>query len=152
MDWKQIKTGENASLEKPSISSGRLEKAERMAIFAQRLFSFYHEQELAANPEIFLAGVVELFCNYPSEVVERAISPAFGLPAKFKFPPRLAEIKEFLDELNPKQSQRSYPILPRDSPLPKFERKPQHVSYGEFPSRPIGVFEKLGDKWNRLTK
>lgn len=70
-----------------------------MAIFASRLFNFYHGQELAADPEIFLAGVVQLFEHYPSDIVEKAVSPVFGLPAKFKFPPRISEIREFLDDL-----------------------------------------------------
>jgi hypothetical protein len=53
---------------------------------------------LSANPETFLAGVVELFCQYPADIVQRAVSPVFGLPKKFKFPPRISDIAEFLEE------------------------------------------------------
>jgi hypothetical protein len=77
---------------------------------ANRLFEFYHGQELAANPETFLAGVVELFCHYPLEIIRKAASPVFGLPAKFKFPPRISEIREFLEkEMEPIYRARSRP-------------------------------------------
>ena len=48
--------------------------------------------------EIFLAGVVEVFCNYPLPVVARAVSPVFGIPRRHKFPPRLSEIVDWLEE------------------------------------------------------
>ncbi len=146
MDWKPIKSDENGNPERPSINSGNLGRAEQMAIFAQRLFSFYHEQELAANPEIFLAGVVELFCNYPPRIVERAISPAFGLPAKFKFPPRIAEIREFLEE-------KMAPIRREDTRRQVRER--MREEWGKYllspprSQRPTydELNEKYGDNW-----
>jgi len=150
-ELKPIGSAVSANPVRPSINSGRLERAEAMAVLAQRLFSFYHEQELAANPEIFLAGVVELFCHYSREAVLRAVSPTFGLPAKFKFPPRLAEIKEFLDDLSPEEPPRRYPVLPRDPPIPQVKPRPEWKSYAEFllmsasgavKPRPVGRFEK----------
>ncbi len=52
--------------------------------------------------EVFMAGVIELFEHYPLDIVAKAASPVFGLPSKYKFMPRIAEIKEWLDaELPP---------------------------------------------------
>lgn len=147
-----IKSGVNENLARPSINSKPLEKAEAMAIFARRLFDYYHQQELAANPEIFLTGVVELFCGYPHEVVCKAVSP-MGLPSRHKFPPRLSEIKEYLDErMEPiwreqerdRHREPSTPALP----APKLTRRAYTYSEflemaerGEVKSPPIGRFE-----------
>lgn len=128
------KLGNLVSLDPKTLSknSERLEKVrQQMAIFASRLFNFYHGQELAANPEIFLAGVVQLFTHYPAEIVERAVSPVFGLPSKHKFPPRISEIKEFLDGLMPKEIERAYPVFPPIS-SPDRSRRP---TYGELQAR-----------------
>lgn len=68
---------------------------------AKRLFDFYPPQE-AGNPEVVLTGVVELFEQYPPEILSRAVSAVFGLPRKYKFMPRIAEIAEFLEaEMGP---------------------------------------------------
>lgn len=108
-----------------------------MAVFADRLFRFYHTQELAADPQIFLAGVVELFCNYPHEIVERSVSPVFGMPAKFKFPPRLSEIKEFLDEkMGPIRREQA---RPKALPKPEVDRS-QRPTYDELKA-------KYGPNW-----
>jgi hypothetical protein len=77
-------------------SSGNTPR-EIAAMYAKRLFDFYPSQE-AGNPEVILAGVVDLFCHYPMEVAERAVSPVFGLPRAHKFMPRIAEISEFLEK------------------------------------------------------
>lgn len=112
----------------------------QMAMYASRLFDFYHTQELSANPETFLTGVIELFSNYPMPIVAKAVSPVFGLPAKFKFPPRIAEIKEFLDGLMPRTVERVYPLLPRDEPV---DRAPR-LTYEQLK-------EKYGDNWGLNT-
>lgn len=67
-----------------------------MATFANQLFDFYPPQEIG-NPETFLAGVIELFEHYPSQVIATAVSPVYGIPSKYKFIPRISEIKEFLE-------------------------------------------------------
>ena len=100
-------------------------------MFAKRLFDFYPPQE-AGNPEVVLTGVVELFEHYPAEVVERTVSPVFGLPAKHKFMPRIAEIKEFLDaQMPPPEPTRVYPVLP-GLPPPDRSTRP---SYQELVDR-----------------
>lgn len=67
---------------------------------AERLFSYY-PQTAASDPVIFMTGLVELFCAYPAVVVESLLSPISGIPAKFKFMPSIAEIKEVLDARTP---------------------------------------------------
>lgn len=46
-----------------------------------------------------------MFCKYPIEIVEKAVSPAFGMPQKFKqFLPSLGEIGEYLEaEMEPRR-------------------------------------------------
>jgi hypothetical protein len=51
------------------------------------------------NPEVILAGTIELFERYPEEIVQKAVSVVFGIPGRFKFMPRLSEIRDFLEEL-----------------------------------------------------
>lgn len=70
-----------------------------MANLAARLFDYYPPQEFGSDARVFLAGVVELFEAYPAEVVQKAVSVVYGIPSKFKFMPRLAEIKEVLEKL-----------------------------------------------------
>jgi hypothetical protein len=48
----------------------------------------------AADPEIYLAAVIDVLSNYSFEVMLQAIDPNRGLPAKIKWLPNVAEIKE----------------------------------------------------------
>ena len=96
---KQIASAANQSLSKPSKNSNDLAREERAAKMAARLFSFCPPQDVANDSRMFLVGVVELFLAYPESIVERAISVVDGLPSKHKWAPRIAEIKEHLEEL-----------------------------------------------------
>lgn len=98
---------------------------------------------MSDHPEIFLAGVVELFENYPGDVVYRAVSPTFGIPAKFKFIPRIAEIKEFLEELMQpvyRQQQRERISAENARPLPAPVNRSRRLSYDELKA-------KYGEDW-----
>jgi hypothetical protein len=64
---------------------------------ADRLFGFYPRSS-ASDPEIFMTGVIQLFASYPRSVIEAALSPVSGIPAKFKFLPSLAEIRHECEE------------------------------------------------------
>lgn len=95
-----------------------------MANLAERLFKFYPPQE-AGNPEVVLAGCVELFEQYPEDIVLKAVSVTHGIPRKFKFMPRLAEIADFLEELMApiyRQAARPSPALP-EPPIDRTKRK-----------------------------
>jgi hypothetical protein len=113
---------------------------------------FYQPSEIPGDPEIFLTGVIELFANYPADIVERAVGVTTGIPGQFKFCPRLAEIKEFMDGLCPEP--RTYALLPAGPPTVEPAKpnttKTKRYSYGEFldwakengrPWRPIGRSE-----------
>lgn len=151
--WKPIENDANGNHAKPLPNSVPLEKAEKMAILAERLFGYYHEQELAADVKSFLTAVVKLFCLYPHEIVYAATSE-LGLVTRHKFPPRLSEIKEYLDErMAPiwREEERRRNLLPRDPELlPAPAPKTKRYSYGEFLAmaergevkpRPVGRFE-----------
>jgi hypothetical protein len=60
---------------------------------ADRLFGFF-PQSAASDPQIFMAGVVELLAGYPAWVADRILSPAHGLPAHHTFLPSIKEIRE----------------------------------------------------------
>jgi hypothetical protein len=70
-----------------------------MAMLAARLFDFCPPQDVANDSRVFLTGVVELFLAYPRDIVRRAVNVVDGLPSKHKWAPRIAEIKEHLEEL-----------------------------------------------------
>ena len=104
-------------------------------MLAERLFSFYHAQELSANPEIFLAGVVEVFCNYPLPVVARAVSPVFGIPRRHKFPPRLSEIVDWLEEdMAPLRREQERQERRLALPSPEIDRS-KRLSYDELKAK-----------------
>ena len=57
------------------------------------LFGFYPRNE-ANDPEMFIAGATAMLAGYPETVVERVCDPVRGLPAKSRFLPAIAEIRE----------------------------------------------------------
>ena len=60
---------------------------------AAQLFGCYPRNE-ANDPEIFITAATALLATYPEIVVERVCDPIRGLPAKNKFLPAIAEIRE----------------------------------------------------------
>lgn len=100
-------------------------------MLARRLFYFYPLQDVG-NAQVVLAGIIELFEAYPPDVVDAAVSVTRGIPSKFKFIPRISEIKEFLDGLMPKGTPpRAYPVFER---LPAPDRS-KRLSYEELQAR-----------------
>lgn len=49
-----------------------------------------------------MAGVATVLAAYPAEVIEAALSPLSGIPAKFKFMPSIAELKTDLEARMPR--------------------------------------------------
>lgn len=102
-----------------------------MAVLAKRLFDLYPPQDVG-DARAVLAGVIELFESYPPEIVQKAVSVVFGIPSKYKFIPRISEIKEFLDGLMPARPMpRAYPLLPA---LPEPDRSTR-PTYEELQAR-----------------
>lgn len=63
---------------------------------AARLIGFY-PTIAASNPEIYLTGLVQLFCDYPEHLIAEAIDPRHGLPSTCDFFPSIAKVKAFLE-------------------------------------------------------
>jgi hypothetical protein len=57
------------------------------------LFGFYRASE-ANDPETFIAGATAMLAQYPEHVAGKVCDPIRGLPAKSKFLPAIAEIRE----------------------------------------------------------
>lgn len=65
----------------------------------ETLSAFFGPPEVG-DARIFLAGVIDLMSRYPAEVVDRSLDVSMGLPGKYKWWPKVSEIKEILDELH----------------------------------------------------
>lgn len=70
--------------------------ADQAARIVARLDTYWPTPDVS-DPQVFQAGVIELLTSYPQDVTERALSVLKGLPAKFTFWPRIAEIKAEMD-------------------------------------------------------
>ena len=67
--------------------------AERTGI----LFGCYRRGE-ANDPEIYTMAIAATLAEYPREVVEHVTDPRTGLPAKLKFLPSVAEVREACED------------------------------------------------------
>lgn len=66
------------------------------AAAAKRILGFYPEIP-ASDPKGFAAGLVATLSTFPREVIDRAVDPVQGLPAKVAFL-NLAQMRKLLDE------------------------------------------------------
>ncbi len=66
----------------------------------ERLYGYF-PRTAASDPEIFTVGLLQLLATYPQSTIESMLSPISGLPAKHKFLPSIAEIREWLEEHAP---------------------------------------------------
>lgn len=87
---------------------------------AKQILGFYPEIP-AADPQKFTAGLVATLSIFPKPVIDRAVDPVSGIPAKIKFL-NLAAIRELLDEwddeyrlaLKRREPVKALPEPPRD--------------------------------------
>lgn len=63
----------------------------------ERLLGFFGPPD-TPEPKILIAGMVALMAHYPEHLVARAIDPVQGLPAMFRFFPKIVDAKEILDK------------------------------------------------------
>ncbi len=74
--------------------------------YAKRLLGLYPEIQ-ATDPKEFLAALVQLLSYYPHPVIERAIDPVLGIPAKLdRWNLSIAAIKRELDDIGSKYAER----------------------------------------------
>lgn len=57
------------------------------------LLGCYRRGEVS-DEEIFTRGVISVLCDFPEAIVRSVTNPARGLPAKLKWLPTLAEVRE----------------------------------------------------------
>lgn len=87
---------------------------------AERILGFYPEIP-ASDPKGFAAGLVQTLSIFPQAVIDRAVDPVSGLPARIKFL-NLAAMRELLDEwdeeytdsLRRREPVKALPEPPRD--------------------------------------
>lgn len=114
---------------------------------AEKILGFYPEIP-ASDPKGFAAGLVQTLSIFPRAVIERAVDPVVGLPAKVKFL-NLAAMRELLDEwadehhrterLREMASRKALPEPPRDPQAEKrisdgLKKLSEHLSRGLGPS------------------
>lgn len=95
---------------------------------ARRLLGFF-PRSAAADPEIFLAGLVELLAGYPQAVIDRAVSVRGGLPSRSEFCPSLAEVAAFCNDVEEQERQ-------HEELLARWERPALPPPAFDLPSRP----------------
>lgn len=66
---------------------------------ARLILSSYPQSSNMANPDCYVAQVIELLSTYPPEVVAYMAAPVTGIVGKNKWLPSVAEIKEMADGL-----------------------------------------------------
>lgn len=107
---------------------------EQATIAVERIAGLINARINSSEPEVFLAGVTELLAMYPRPIIEKSMSAVNGLPAKFKFWPSIAEIKDTLDGWQAEEH-RSADLLRRyGEPLPPNagllgQERPKHKPY-----------------------
>ena len=62
---------------------------------AVNTFMGYYPTIQASDPQIYVAGMITLFQEYPEYLISEAIDP-HGLPSLYDFPPTLKQAKDFL--------------------------------------------------------
>jgi hypothetical protein len=83
----------------PSVSSPSIapEKTEWITTQVHLFFGSFRKAD-ADNAEVFSAGCVRLFGDYPPDVVAWVVDPLTGLPGKSEWLPSLRAVKQALDE------------------------------------------------------
>lgn len=69
---------------------------QQAAAAAKKILGFYPEIP-ASDPKGFAAGLVRTLLIFPQAVIDRAVDPVSGVPAKIEFL-NLAKIRKLLDE------------------------------------------------------
>jgi hypothetical protein len=86
----ESKSNENANLWEPCSRSLAAERA--------TILTGCYKRDEAADPEIFIRAATAILEQYPEGTVRKVTHPASGLPAKLKWLPSIAELKEACEE------------------------------------------------------
>ena len=152
-DWPKKQIEGNSGSDHDRAYYPHKTKAAYCLMKANVLFGCYRKDE-AHDPDIYAAAVSSVLSDYPKNIIDTASDPRTGIASTQKFLPSVAEVKEFCDALGERKER-----LKRYSELPAFRKSdptpiaktPDGQSFEEMfakHGRPVGVFEKAGDKWN----
>jgi hypothetical protein len=95
------------------------------ALAARRILGFYPDIP-ASDPKAFVAGLVQTLMTFPEPVVQLAMDPVKGLPAKVKYL-NLAAMREHLDRWRVEHLNRQKHLERANiRRLPEPERDPEH--------------------------
>ncbi len=130
---------------KSDPSSEHLQVAARAV---ERLIGVYPSIS-AIDPQIYAAGMVQLFSHYPEHLIAEAIDPVNGLPSLHDYPPTLKQAKAFLEprrahedhmrEMKERFERKRLPEPPRDPEQDKkieqgFRQLSAYLAAGHGPS------------------
>lgn len=80
-----------------SLSDSTDRKAEA-ARCAKLLLGCYRTGD-ANDPEIYVGALIVVLCGYPQDVMRDVVNPLYGLPAKQKWLPSIAEVRAACEEI-----------------------------------------------------
>lgn len=91
------------------------------------------------SPADYLLAVTELLAGYPQEVRERLADLRTGIPSRCKFVPTVADIVEFVREIEDRKHQFKAPSggYKKFSPAPDYDESPKEME------RRRGFIERL---------
>lgn len=90
---------------------------------AKRILGFYPEIP-ASDPKGFAAGLVATLSIFPPAVIDQAVDPVSGVPAKIQFL-NLAAIRKLLDEWDDEYRRMLKRHEPKPKALPEPSRDPE---------------------------
>lgn len=90
----QAKTDSEKPTQPSTPVSPQMRRAKRAV---SRLLKFYPPLDVG-NPEVFIAGIVSIFAQYPTELMAAAVDPR-GIPRRLKNLTNLAAIEEVCRDL-----------------------------------------------------
>ncbi|MBA3241594.1 MAG: hypothetical protein H0T60_10260 [Acidobacteria bacterium] len=102
-----------------------------------------YRKDDVSDPAAFLGGVTAILAKYPVEVINIVTDPALGIPARIKFLPALAEVREACErEYEPmrRELEREKRFTETQELLTSPEDRSRRLTYAELKA-------KHGDDW-----
>jgi len=109
----------------------------------------FYPQSAASDPQIFMTGMIELLAAYPAIIIENLCSVISGIPAKYKFLPSIAELKEECERYTTPHREREWEEYKRKRP-PAYISPPENPTHTERPTMDE-LRAKHGENWGLKT-
>ena len=125
----------------PTATSGKsFDRPSWITQRARKVFGSYRKDDFAA-PDAFLISLGEILEKYPDSVIREATETTTGIQSQCKFPPSIAEVKAFCEDLKR-----------RENFLPEWEKRARK-QLAEREHEPVrGVGPPPGRSYEELTK